>query len=351
MMKSERKKRLLIIGSSQGEYGGIEAFMIALAEAASLWPEFDTRLCFKLVVGSELKESLQKSAEQLCKNVYFTSRGSKDLIKHIGWADILHIQNTPPDIILPAYLKRKKIFLTVHNWRKRVDNLHYYLWGFCIKLADRRWYNSHFVWNTWEPNKKYFNSDCVPTVCRLPKGWCPPEERKGFLFVGRLIENKGILELIQAYKEAQFNMEEWPLTILGNGPLRERVLKLLHHLELDNVSIPGFVTDDYKAKYLSEAKWVLAPANTREDLGLTPIEARSVGVPSIVTRDGGLPEAGGESALIAEPGDIESLKAAMVKAKEMNEDDYQNRCIVAKNSLSHFLKPIHFYRDSYLNDL
>jgi glycosyltransferase involved in cell wall biosynthesis len=37
---------------------------------------------------------------------------------------------------------------------------------------------------------------------------------------------------------------------------------------------------------------------TREDFGLTAVEARNLGVPCIITRDGGLPEAGGKQALI-----------------------------------------------------
>lgn len=74
------KKNLLIIGSSQGVYGGIEAYMIALAEAASSWEEFDVKLCFKIIEGADAVENLVQSAEAVCKQVYFVRRGSKELV-------------------------------------------------------------------------------------------------------------------------------------------------------------------------------------------------------------------------------------------------------------------------------
>jgi glycosyltransferase involved in cell wall biosynthesis len=343
----DRKKKLLIVGSSQGGYGGIEAFMIAVAETAMSWPEFDVRLCFKIVKGYALKEDLQAAAKNVCSQVYFTNRGSKELLKLISWSDVLHIQNTPPDVIFPAYIRRKRIFLTIHNWRKRTDSLHYLLWGVAAKLAHQRWFNSSFVWSTWEPQKKSPNSACVPTVCRFPSAWCPPESRKGFLFVGRWIENKGIEELITAYAKCKFNATEWPLTILGSGPLKPKILSLLQDLNISTVQMPGFVSDSIKAQLMASAKWLLAPANTKEDLGLTPIEARCIGVPSIVTRDGGLPEAGGEAALIAEPGNVDDLIRCMQHAKAMNLEEYKRRSELAKSSLEQFLKPMDFYRKAY----
>lgn len=342
-----QKKKLLIIGSSQGVYGGIEAYMIALAEAASAWSEYEVKLCFKIVQGMEPVDNLTKSARIACADVHYVRRGTKQLLSLIRWADVLHVQNMPPDIVFPARLLGKEILLTVHNRRLPEANLHNLIWRFSIKTADRRWYNSNFVWQTWEHGNKATNSDCVPTVCRLPSGWCPPEERKGFLFVGRWIVNKGIEELLKAYALNKFDPEEWPLTILGDGPLKPVVLDLIQELGLTGVRMPGFVDDSQKEQYLASTRWLLAPARTQEDLGLTPIEARSVGVPAIVTRDGGLPEAGGQSALIAEPGDVADLARCMKQAAQMSEAEYARRGRTGQQTLTDFLKPMTFYRNAY----
>ncbi|HTE28219.1 glycosyltransferase [Flavitalea sp.] len=343
------RKNLLVVGSTLGCYGGMEAFMITIAEAAAKWPEFEVRLCFKLVSGQSQEQNLVRNSTAACSQVFFVKSNSKQLFSLIKWADILHVQNTPPDVVFPAKLFSKKIFLTVHNWRRKDLGLHSFLWKYSVKLAYRRWFNSRFVWDTWEPGKKSLRSDAFPTVSNLPEGWHPPESRKGFLFIGRWINNKGIEEILKAYKQNSFDTEQWPLTILGDGPLRPVVEDLIKELGLTKVIMPGFVDINTKKQYLSSAKWLLAPANTREDLGLTPIEARSVGVPSIVTKDGGLPEAGGPSALVAEPGNVNDLARCMKIAVEMNDSDYLIRAKLAKSSLAEFLRPIEFYRQAYNN--
>jgi len=86
-------------------------------------------------------------------------------------------------------------------------------------------------------------------------------------------------------------------------------------------------------------------------MGLTPIEARNVSVPSIVSRDGGLPEAGGPSALICEPGDVGSLRDLLETAARMEEPEYASRCALAKHSLSDYLLPMAHYIDIYQRQL
>jgi glycosyltransferase involved in cell wall biosynthesis len=342
-----QKLKLLIASASQGHYGGIEAFVLALASAAANWPEFDLQVGFKLVKGFEWRDDLKTAAATLPCPVHYFSRGDSRLFQSIRHADIIHGQNTSPDIAFPAKLLGKKLVLTIHNWRRNKPGIQYLLWGLGAKLADRRWYNSKFVWNTWEPGTKSKGSDCVPTVCKFPQAWCPPAERKGFLFIGRWIENKGLEELISAYSRSRLDPVQHPLILVGDGPLKARVTSLVAELGVRGVEMPGFLDDQNKAKRLASARWLVAPARTREDLGLTPIEARSVGVPVIVTRDGGLPEAGGEAALIVEPGNIEELSAALVKAASMNEVEYCDRAERGRETLKTFLRPMSFYRESY----
>lgn len=339
--------KLLIISPSQGVYGGIEAFVIALASAVGAWPEIELQVCFKLVQKFELKDDLKSAALVLPCPVHYLRSGDSGLLKLIRWADIVHGQNTSPDIIFPARFLRKKLVLTIHNWRNRKWEIRSLLWGIGARLAHRRWYNSRFVWDTWEPEEKLPTSDCVPTVCRFPEAWCPPTERKGFLFVGRWIENKGIDDLVIAYSRSQLDPAQWPLTLIGDGPLRPKILSLITSYGVRGVELPGFIDDRQKANRLASARWLVAPARTREDLGLTPIEARSVGVPAIVTRDGGLPESAGDAALIVEPGNIDELTAALRRAAAMSETEYGERAERGRATLKTFLRPMEFYRQAY----
>jgi len=340
--------KLLVIGPTNGCYGGLEAFMITLAQNAANWVEYDVKLCFKLVKVKEPEADLKKMAEAACSQVYYVQRASAELMKLIAWADVLHVQNPPPDIVFAAKLMAKKIFLTVHNRFVPVLNLHNILWRISIRLAYRRWFNSNYVWASWEKNAKSANSGCVYTVCNLPTGWREPAERKGFLFIGRWIPNKGIQEIIKAYALTKLSPEEWPLTILGDGPLRAEITALAKEYGLTEINMPGFINEQAKSAYITSARWLLAPALTNEDLGLTPIEARSVGVPSIVTRDGGLPEAGGPAAIIAERGNVEDLARCMMMAVNMDAETYRVKGELALSSLKDFLKPMSFYREAYV---
>ncbi len=347
MQQKSKSIKLLIVSPSQGHYGGIEAFVIALAETVSAWPEFELQVCFKLVSNHELKSDLKETAASLRCPVHYLRRGSVKMLKLIRWADVVHGQNAWPDVVFPTKFLAKRLVLTIHNWRQRSFGFHSLLWGLGAKLANRRWYNSKFVWSTWEPKGKSAGSDCIPTVCRLPTAWCPPANRKGFLFMGRWIANKGIEDLVTAYANARLDSDRWPLTLVGNGPLKPTVQSLILNLGVKGIEMPGFLDDESKGTRLASARWLVAPARTREDLGLTPIEARSVGVPVIVTRDGGLPESGGPAALIVEPGNIDELTEALKQAATMSDADYCERAERGQNSLKDYLRPMEFYRESY----
>ena len=192
--------------------------------------------------------------------------------------------------------------------------MHRLLWRIAARLADERWYNSQFVWDTWEPRAKRKGSRKVPTISKLPEGWTPPEERRGFAFIGRWIANKGVDTLIDAYALAQVDREKWPLVLMGSGPLRSLIEYAVHKRAIQGVTMLGFVDEATKTDRMKSAKWMVVPPNTREDFGLTAVEARNLGVPCIITRDGGLPEAGGQQALICEPNEPRALAQLLEQA-------------------------------------
>ena len=76
----------------------------------------------------------------------------------------------------------------------------------------------------------------------------------------------------------------------------------LHTIEekgLQGCNCPGLSVN--LRHHTREAKWMVTPPHTQEDLGLTPLEARSVGVPCIASTDGGVKETAGPHALFCKP--------------------------------------------------
>lgn len=276
----------------------------------------------------------------------FVDRAGKELAAALRWADIVHLQNASPDVIFLAKAFGKPIVLTIHNYMPRQLNLHRLLWRISARFAQARWYNSNFVWKTWEGIHPRPTSRKVPTTSRLPEGVVPPNERSGFLFIGRWIANKGIETLVEAYARANLERSAWPLVLIGDGPLRPAIENLVRRHGLE-VQMPGFVDDAAKAEYMRKARWVVVPPHTNEDFGLTALEARNLGVPCIITRDGGLPEAGGKQALICEPRDPEGLARLLEQAARMSPEEYRERAETTRLELSDEMVPLAFYAESY----
>jgi glycosyltransferase involved in cell wall biosynthesis len=229
---------------------------------------------------------------------------------------------------------------------RRELSLHRFLWRVAARFADARWYNSNFVWNTWETHRRP-GSRKVHTISRLPEGWTAPAERAGFAFIGRWIANKGIDTLMEAYEQATLDREKWPLVLMGDGPLRSVIQAKIDNRHLSGVQIEGFVDEATKAERMQKARWVVVPPNTNEDFGLTAIEARNLGVPCIITRDGGLPEAAGRQALVCEPNDVRGLAKLLEQASRMSEAEYAERATRTREELANELEPIAFYARAY----
>jgi glycosyltransferase involved in cell wall biosynthesis len=337
--------KLLLVSPCFGTYGGIEAFVLALAEAVRREPDFNLRICFKKTKGFTLDPGLAGMLRH--EAVLFADRAGHELADSIKWSDIVHLQNASPDVVALAKLFGKPVVLTIHNHIGREWSLHHLLWKLSARCATARWYNSDFVWRTWEANRKLRGSRKVPTISKLPQGWTPPDQRRGFVFVGRWIPNKGIDILIEAYAQSEIDREAWPLVLIGDGPLRPGIESKIADYGLANVQITGFVDEATKAERVKNARWMVVPPHTNEDFGLTAIEARSLGVPCIITRDGGLPEAGGRQALACEPGSAPALARLLEQAARMSEEEYVDRANRTLAELRRELEPTEFYAQAY----
>ena len=278
----------------------------------------------------------------------FVSPRASVIKNAIRECDLVHLHNPMVEGVWYAKKFSKPCVMTIYNWRRKGMKPRLLLWRWAVSQADRRWYISEFVWDSWE-NKRRQGSDRLPVVSIMPQRETTPDKRKGFLFIGRLIPNKGIRILLEAYQRLKADPQEWPLTMLGDGPLREEVLDTIQEKGIQGVQLPGFVSESERHRYTREAKWMVTPPHTQEDLGLTPLEARSVAVPCIASTDGGVLETAGPHALFCKPGDINSLTECMKKAIHMEESQYQELCKLAKVGLVQYVRPLDEYAKEYIS--
>jgi len=347
---AETPSHIVLVSPSMGSYGGLEAFVLAIASDINASPSFSVEVILKKAGSFSLRDDLRNAIANSGVNVSFCRRFSLYLWSAIRRADLVHLQNLCPDVALLARVARKPLLITVHARRSIGTSIHQRLWNATLYLASQRFYISEFVRRTWERSfDPWPHSHVVHSICKLSSlSPLPVHLRRGFIFVSRWIENKGLDILLEAYAQSGLDPEHCPLYLLGDGPLRPRIQSRLCELGLDKFVIsPGFVSESEKADYIRRSRFAVIPPNTSEDFGLVPIEARHLGVPCIITRDGGLPEAAGRHSLICEPGDIQGLKNLLVKAASMSDHDYTLLASAAHDSLKNELVPPSFYRVAY----
>jgi glycosyltransferase involved in cell wall biosynthesis len=137
------------------------------------------------------------------------------------------------------------------------------------------------------------------------------------VFAGRHIPEKRVPAIPPAIARARQRLPGLRAAILGDGPDREEVLRLVAALGLDGqIDVPGFVASEMVEDLMSRAMCLLLPSR-REGYGLVVIEAAVYGTPSVVV-DGPDNAAiervdDGDNGVVAASASAEDLAAAILK--------------------------------------
>jgi glycosyltransferase involved in cell wall biosynthesis len=132
----------------------------------------------------------------------------------------------------------------------------------------------------------------VPFGVKIPEHVGEPAEPRHVLYAGRLSEEKGVLDFVEA-------TEGLPRVIVGDGPLRARIPEAV-----------GFVAPSQLGAYYERASVVCVPSR-REGYGFSAREAMAYGRPVVATRVGGLADLDGGGVVLVEPGDRAALRAGI----------------------------------------
>lgn len=121
-----------------------------------------------------------------------------------------------------------------------------------------------------------------------------------------LREEKGHATLIKAIYKLRSKIPDIRYIAAGEGPLKNSLLQLTKEFQLeDNVYFPGMVSSI--GSLLKRASLAVLPSK-KEPLGMFQIEALQMGVPTIASAIGGIPETiqNKETGLLVPPDDVEA---------------------------------------------
>jgi len=110
----------------------------------------------------------------------------------------------------------------------------------------------------------------------------PSNLESDFLFVGRLIPEKGVDFLLRALSLLKEGFPDFRATIAGDGPERKRLELLARELGIgENVTFTGFLKDYRDVIALMKGSRVFAFPSRREGFGMVVLEAMASGLPVV----------------------------------------------------------------------
>lgn len=132
------------------------------------------------------------------------------------------------------------------------------------------------------------------------------------LFLGRIVEAKGVIDLLHAWPKVLESVPSAQLVLAGAGDIGT-VSAVAERLGVSGlVEFTGWVDGDRKLQLLRRASVFVLPSHA-EAMPMAVLEAMAFGLPVVATRVGGIPHAArdGTDGLLVEVGDVAALAAAL----------------------------------------
>lgn len=206
----------------------------------------------------------------------------KKAIKNLE-SDVVISTIEPHNKLLSKYGKKDSIKIaTEHNYKndeknyinnviKSCKNLNY------LVIASKQLANIY--------SKKMMSSNCKVVNIPLILDYMPEKtselSNKVITYIGRLSEEKGVIDLIEVFKKIHDKDDEFRLNIVGDGELKEKMIQKISENHLENCAF----MQGYKSK--SELEEIMLNTsigiNTSytESFGLALMETFSYGIPCV----------------------------------------------------------------------
>lgn len=149
------------------------------------------------------------------------------------------------------------------------------------------------------------------------------------LFVGRLVREKGVYDMISAFgrlvRDNALDRKRIKLLIVGSGPEKTRMLEFIHHLNIErNVTFAGVYPYEEMPEVHNLVDLLVLPSiptsGWREQFPRVLAEAMACGKPVISTLSDSIPEEKDIGGVLVQPNDPASLYR---KIKELTVDEFK----------------------------
>lgn len=186
---------------------------------------------------------------------------------------------------------------------------------YCVVLGD--------VWRRWvvdtfgiRPNRVGIIYNGVPATVAKPRTEAG-DGRFRLLFVGNLLERKGVHNLLRAFASPEIQAHDIDLTMAGGGPVDTYRAMAADLGVADRITFTGWISQDAARALMVRSNALILPAYD-EGLPLVILEALASRTPVICTPVGAIPEvlADRKTALFVPPGDDGRIVSAILTLLE-----------------------------------
>lgn len=216
------------------------------------------------------------------------------------WADVVFENNPCLRLSWVNMIIKKPLVIAVNTWVNRIKgnkswqdklkNLWFRRANHIIAVSDairkKEWPKATVIENP-------YNDTLFKTTAGI-------ENRKPFIFLGRLVSDKGADQAIKAIsilaEKKLVDASQLQLTIAGDGLERKNLIELREKLGLYGaVHFTGVLKGQELVDCLNEHTYILVPSVWEEPYGNVVLEGMACGCVPIASNGGGMPEAVGRA--------------------------------------------------------
>lgn len=275
----------------------------------------------RVAYGDGVVENLRRTPLAALGMPFFAAALRRTTRRLSGDADIVHIHWGPTAVLAAPWRLNAPYVLTLHGtdvtlarrgglWKRLLRSAVTRAAGVSV-VADeqRRFLLGADLWDEERPLAVIPAGidDELTGRPRLERGDGPLE----FIFVGRLLPTKGVLELLEAFVDLCARGVDARLRLVGSGPLESEIRERAARDGVsDRVQISGVLEHAETLEAIGSADALVLPSYG-EGSPLVVAEALALGTPVIGTRVGAIPDLLGADGLVVDPGDVTGLGDVM----------------------------------------
>lgn len=219
----------------------------------------------------------------------------------------------------------------LHKWRKSYDAID-------VVITPSEFYMRKFIEFGINPDRILHIANCLDSD--KPQIQKNEMTEKYYLYFGRLSEEKGVLTLIKAFEHT-----DYPLYIVGTGPIKQEIEKYIEQNNLNNIRVLGFKNGQELSNIVGNAKAVILPSEWYENGPYSAIEALQLGRPIIGSDFGGIPELVDGNGMIFKSCNVGQLRECIDKIQNITDEEYQLYCANSTKIFNKFYLPeLHYMK-------